>query len=277
MRLIFSEQVLNEDLLAVAIRIINKIIVKLKSLDFLASGALQMVKKYYKTNSEDLRVEIMTFCSHLARMKSEYCSNIIDTGIVSICFRYLGENSELVKEKVLHLIGNLSKHNSEAFDQFEKNNIVAWIYKCICSHRSNKKILKNTIYAIGNISYYSERFASDIKPLIRILPDGLAPDDEHLLLNTISTISNLLRHSPVHLPALIESGTLSRIMEIFTRTSNADQANYCSNLLRKAVNFPEFIKTFPKEGVRSALENNVKRGLLKPDNDAVKKLRHLLC
>jgi hypothetical protein len=48
--------VLNEDLLSVAIRIINKIIVKLKSLDFLATGALQMVKKYYKTTSEDLRV-----------------------------------------------------------------------------------------------------------------------------------------------------------------------------------------------------------------------------
>ena len=50
--------------------IINKIIGRLRAIDFLAHSGFQTIKKYLKTNQEDLRIELITFCSHLARMKA---------------------------------------------------------------------------------------------------------------------------------------------------------------------------------------------------------------
>lgn len=79
---------------------------------------------------------------------------MIISGIVSLCFKSLGENDEVLKEKTLHLIGNLSKHDDKAFDEFHRYNILSLTHKCISQNKSNKRILKNTIYAIGNISYY---------------------------------------------------------------------------------------------------------------------------
>lgn len=73
LRFLFSEQLINEELLLYVLKITNRILGRLKSMDFLAHSGLQVVKKHFKTTNDDLKVEIMTFCSSLARMKPEYC------------------------------------------------------------------------------------------------------------------------------------------------------------------------------------------------------------
>jgi hypothetical protein len=42
----------------------------------------------------------------------------------------------------------------DAFGALETNQIVPLISNCLNAHHKNKKILKNAIYAIGNIAYY---------------------------------------------------------------------------------------------------------------------------
>jgi hypothetical protein len=59
------------------LKITNRIINRLKSMDFLAHGALQAVRKHFQTISEELKVETLVFCSHLARMKAEYCHELL--------------------------------------------------------------------------------------------------------------------------------------------------------------------------------------------------------
>ena len=83
------------------------------------------------------------------------------------------EGSESLKEKTLYLIGNLSKYSQVSFDSFEQHGILAAIAKCLATYKDNPRILKNTIYAIGNISFYSTRFAQDIRPMIKFLSNGL--------------------------------------------------------------------------------------------------------
>jgi hypothetical protein len=73
LRFLFSEQLISEELLLCVLKIINKVMGRLKSLDFLAHGALLAVKRHFKTTIDELKVEIMAFCSNLARMKAEYC------------------------------------------------------------------------------------------------------------------------------------------------------------------------------------------------------------
>lgn len=73
--------------------------------------------------------------------------------------------------------------------------------------------------------------------MIRYLREGLNPDDEHLMNNTISTISNLLRHGNAHLQVLIETGILTRVIELYSSANTAAQVNYLNNLLKKAVIF----------------------------------------
>ena len=111
------------------------------------------------------------------------------------------------------------------------------INKRIAGHYRNKKILKNTIYAIGNIAFYGERFAFQIRETSKYLLEGLVSDDPHLLLNTVSTISNLLRHSSYHLQALLENGVFSRLMELYASATTPEQASYVNNAIRKAANF----------------------------------------
>jgi len=58
-----------------------------------------------------------------------------------------------------------------------------------------------------------------------------------MVLNTISTISNLLRHSNIHLRSLIESGITLRILEIMEKSSKEDQIKYSLSLLKKAMKY----------------------------------------
>ena len=89
--------------------------------------------------------------------------------------------------------------------------------QCVEKYKLNKKIFKNTIYTVGNISFYSEQFARDIKPMIKTLMEGLVLEDQHLLVNTLSTISNLIRHGSVHIPELIDSGTFAKMVELYSK------------------------------------------------------------
>lgn len=169
----------------------------------------------------------------------------------------------MVVEKALHLVGNLSKHNVEAFDQFEKYQIVHWIYKCLASHHKNRKILKNTVYAIGNISFYGERFAGQIKDAPKYLLEGLVSDDPHLLLNTISAISNLLRHSSYHLQGLLDAGVFQRILTLFTTATTPEQAENMLRPIVKAAKYPKFFESYSKRALRDLMERSQQRGLLK--------------
>jgi hypothetical protein len=276
LRLLFSEQLAGEELLLLVLRLTNRIMGRLKSLDFLAHGALQQVKKHFKTGVEDLRVETMVFCSHLARLKAEYCHELLEGGIVGICYRGLGDEREVVVEKALHLVGNLSKHNVEAFDQFEKYQIVLCLHRAIAAHARNRKILKNFIYAIGNISFYGERFAFQVRESVKYLLEGLLPDDPHLLLNTVSTISNLLRHSNYHLQTLLDTGIFARLLDLYAAAATPEHASYLNNALRKAANYPDFFKAFPRDAVRKLFDANLRRGFLKDSDSNVKWLKQAL-
>lgn len=227
-----------------SLRIVNKIIYRIKSIDFLVHTALKRVKKHYDTNNEDFIYEIILFCSNIARMNQEASKAVNESGVVALCQKGLAEGSEQIKEKTLHLIGNLSKYSKLSFDSFEQHGILAAISKCLATHKDNPKILKNTIYAIGNISYYSDRFAKDIKPMIKFLAYGLVPEDDHLLTNTLSTISNLLRHGRTHLQTLIDTEILAKVVDLYSRARTSDQVNFFINLIKKAVAFPEFLVEF---------------------------------
>lgn len=90
LRFLFSEQLLSEELVGLVLRLTNRVAGRLKSADFLAHGALQGVRRFFKSGSEEVRVETMVFCSHLARLKAEYVHELLESGIVGICYRGLG-------------------------------------------------------------------------------------------------------------------------------------------------------------------------------------------
>lgn len=96
------------------------------------------------------------------------------------------------------------------------------------------------------------------------------------MLNTFSAVSNLLRHSSTHLQELLDSGVLTRIIEIYSTPPSADVAFYISNLLRKGVRFPEMLKAHPKDNLRTLLERNISRGLCKADHDMIRNLKKQL-
>jgi hypothetical protein len=59
--------------------------------------------------------------------------------------------------------------------------------------------------------------------------------------NTISTLSNLLRHSNYYLKDLTTNRVTSRIFEIIRSTTNQNILTFSLNFLQKAVQYPEFV------------------------------------
>jgi hypothetical protein len=123
-RLLFSEQLASEEMVFTSLKLINRMVSKLRCTDFLSNTALQIVRRFFTTSDEPFQIEIISFCSQLARYKEEYSTQILDSGLVEICPPLLAEGSELLKEKTLHLIGNLSKHSNKAFARFKKHKII---------------------------------------------------------------------------------------------------------------------------------------------------------
>ena len=68
--------------------------------------------------------------------------------------------NDTVRHHVLMLIGHLAKHSQYFFDEFIKHGVFASIVESIRKYpqsASNPKIIKAVIYAIGNISFYTDR------------------------------------------------------------------------------------------------------------------------
>ena len=55
------------------------------------------------------------------------------------------------------MIGNLSKHEDYFFAYYDKLRIFNVLKESLEKYDLTKKILKGVIYAIGNISFYTDR------------------------------------------------------------------------------------------------------------------------
>jgi hypothetical protein len=108
-----------------------------------------------------------------------------------------------------------------------------------------------------------------MRPIIKVLIGGLTLEDEHLLLNTLSTLSNLLRHGSAHLPALLDSGALAKMVELFSKAANSNQINYFMTVLKKALKYPAFLRAFSKVKLQSYMQDHIRSGLLSKDKTTV--------
>lgn len=57
------------------------------------------------------------------------------------------------------MIGNLSKHEDYFFPYYDKFRIFQVLKESLEKYDLTKKILKGVIYAIGNISFYTDRYS----------------------------------------------------------------------------------------------------------------------
>jgi len=83
-----------------------------------------------------------------------------------------------------------------------------------------------------------------------------------LLQNTLSTISNLLRHSDAHVAALKEGGIIARVLEIYEAASTSELINFCNNLLKKALERPRAVDDLEKIKIKSIFECHLQRKVI---------------
>lgn len=100
-------------------------------------------------------------------------------------------------------------------------------------------------------------------------------EDENLILNTISTISNLLRHGPVHLQTLIDNHIFEKIFQIYTKSSVPDHINFISNMLVKAIKFDQlFFNSYSKLKIKNMIDENLRKG--RAETQYIAKLKQLV-
>lgn len=83
--------------------------------------------------------------------------------------------------------------------------------------------------------------------MVPILYSALSIDDSYLVSNTISTISNLLRHSNYYLKALIQHKVIKKVIQIVMESSKLDnKMNFGLNMIKKVLAYPEVLDDYPK-------------------------------
>lgn len=159
-RLIVSDYLMTDRVLLQSLPVLLKVLQKSSgsTLDYMAISGLQKLKKLLSHSNPEILLELVQIVSHLARSKMDYYPNIAQIGLIEHIPRYLLSPNELVREKTLNLVGNLAKHSIQFFEDFVKYRVIGAIASTVSTKTNNyEKILKNIVYAIGNISYYNEQ------------------------------------------------------------------------------------------------------------------------
>lgn len=99
------------------------------------------------------------FLSYMARDHTQFNNEIMGIQIIKNFKEWMIDESygEGLKEKVLYLVGNLAKRSEFFFNEFQANSVLEGITICLQRHYINTRIFKNTIYSVGNISFYSQK------------------------------------------------------------------------------------------------------------------------
>ena len=130
---------------------------------------------------------------------------------------------------------------------------------------------------MGNIAYEGKIFDEQLQPVIRHLRNGLQnTEDERMMVNTISTISNLLRHNDANVQELISSGVMKRAMELFGNPSSSKILMYLMSMMKKAVKYEQFVEVYSKESINTMLEYLISQGLCDSRSDEVLNLKNKL-
>lgn len=178
----------------------------------LALNALPKIKKYLHSTTPEALIEIVQIVSIIARCDPVYYPSISAFGIVELLVVWLNHPNDTLKEKTINLIGNLAKHSSYFFGEFAKHKVISSIATCLAKTNTFERMVKNVIYAIGNISFYSDQFKDEIRPLIPHFASALEINSDHLVENTISTLANLVRHSDVYVKDILANGIMKRVL-----------------------------------------------------------------
>ena len=115
-------------------------------------------------------------------------------------------------------------------------------------------MIKNVVYAIGNISFYSDEFQPEIRTLVPYFGACLELDNDHLLENTISTLSNLVRHSDAYVKDIISTGIFKRVLEFAGGQKSLKIVQLSLNFVLKAVQYEEVVRVY-RESIHKVVKS----------------------
>ena len=105
-------------------------------------------------------------------------------------------------------------------------------------------MVKNVIYAIGNISFYSDEFKEEIKGFIAGFATALELKNDNIMENTVSTLSNLVRHSNAYVNDIMQNGIIKRVIHLIGESRNPKTLQFSLNFVLKAVQHVEVVEAY---------------------------------
>lgn len=108
--------------------------------------------------------------------------------------------------------------------------------------------------------------------LIPALYTALTTDDVYLVSNTMSTISNLLRHSNCYVRALTQQRIIKKVIQIVMESSKPDnKMMFGLNMIKKVLVYPEIFEEHPKAEFVAIYTH--KSRMVPEDNECMRKIR----
>lgn len=125
---------------------------------------IDKLKPYLSIDPEDrdseIIFQILSVLSLMIKKSEEYASKLKQLDIVAYFSKYLNHpTNENLRHQTLTLIGNMAKHSPYFFDDFAVYATFPCLVEAISKHGlgAKNKILKGIVYAIGNVSFYTDR------------------------------------------------------------------------------------------------------------------------
>jgi hypothetical protein len=132
--------------------------------DFVGITLIGKLKNYLKLDLEgkdEIIVQILQILSHVIKRNEEYASKLKELDVVSHFSRFLQHpTNENLRQQTLTLIGNMAKHSQYFFEDFANCQVFPCLVETVrrFGQGSKYKILKGIVYAMGNVSFYSDRY-----------------------------------------------------------------------------------------------------------------------
>lgn len=125
---------------------------------------IDKLKPYLSLDLEEkdteIVVQILLLLSLVIKKSEEHASKIKQLDIIPHFPRYLQHpTNENIRHQTLNLIGNMAKHSMYFFEDFSTCGIFPTLADTIKRYGVGNKnrILKGLVYAIGNVSFYTDR------------------------------------------------------------------------------------------------------------------------
>lgn len=163
----------------------------------------------------------LALVNHLARYSTDSACAVLKLFAEdqSDLYHIIESSNPCVVTRACMLLGNISRHTSSLYATIARHKIIPILTDKVQS--DDVPLRKACSFLLGNLAYHNANLYQPLSIAIPILVHLLNDNVNKVRANVASALGNMVRHSPVLFPALIEHKVALRLLDVACNDSDA--------------------------------------------------------